>query len=86
MSISPFLVSFLDSDLEGAGIGPGKIQIKLLVSKNGLRAQHVRGAWVFTIRCVRSSPGYKNLRLWLFHGTREFAAECITENEFQARW
>ena len=24
------------------------------------------------------------LRLWLFHGTREAAAECITENEFQA--
>ena len=24
-------------------------------------------------------------RLWLFHGTRESAAECITENEFQVR-
>ena len=24
------------------------------------------------------------LRLWLFHGTRESAAESITENEFQA--
>ena len=33
---------------------------------------------------VKQKPFFFWRRLWLFHGTREAAAECITENEFQA--
>ncbi|CAJ1358767.1 unnamed protein product [Effrenium voratum] len=56
----------------------------------GRRTTHVVQPFLSQIWGYRQSDlsakelNTKASELWLFHGTREFAAECITENEFQA--